>query len=115
MRGDVDAGLDQRNAWRRRSLSRDGEKGFGDLQLAFAEINDAADFEHDDAWASRVECFDERAGAVGCQRRHFDDLAAAPPGGMCRPAYCARESERRISGRSRYDTAENRQNAEHQR
>ncbi len=93
VRRDVDARLDERDAGRGRSLSGDGEKRFGDPELALAEIDDATDFEYDDARAFRVECFDEGAGAVRRERRDLDDLPAAPALRVCGPAERTREGD----------------------
>ena len=80
VRRDVDAGANQRDAGRRRGLAGDGEERLGDLDLALREVDDAADFEHDDARAIRFERGQQRARAARRQRRDAQDLAAATAG-----------------------------------
>ena len=50
----------------------------GDLDLVLREVDDAADFEHDDARAVGFERCEQRARSARRQRRDAQDLAAAP-------------------------------------
>ena len=61
VRGDVDAAADQRDARRRRGLAGDGQEGLVDLERLHAEVDDAADFEHDDARTLGLQRFAQRA------------------------------------------------------
>ena len=67
--------------------------GFGDLDLVLREVDDAADFEHDDARAVRLERLEQRARAARRQRRDAHDLAAAPARRVRGPALRAGKGE----------------------
>jgi hypothetical protein len=77
---DIDAGADQRHAGRGRGLARDGQVGLRDLDLSLREVDDTADFEHDDARPVCFESREQRARSVRRQGRDAQDLAAAPAG-----------------------------------
>src|SRR5688572_19044426 len=64
VRLNAEAALDERDARARRGLPRDREERLGDLELLFAEIDDTADFEDDDARAFGVHCGGEGARAA---------------------------------------------------
>jgi hypothetical protein len=75
--GDVDTGANQRDAGRRRGLAGHSKERLGDLDLVLRHVDDAADFEHDDARAVGFERREQRAGSARSERRDAQDLAAA--------------------------------------
>src|SRR5688572_33067614 len=56
VRGDINAAADKRDTGRGRGLARDSEKRFAQYERAAVEIDDAADFEHDDARTCGFDC-----------------------------------------------------------
>ena len=95
----VEAAPDEGDAGLRRGLAGDGEEGLGDAQFLHAQVDHAADFEHDDARTGRRDGLGERARPARRQRGDAQDLAAATARRMRGPALGAGEGQGRCPGR----------------
>ena len=62
MREDVDAAANERDARRGCRLSCDGQEGLADFHGLAAQVDDTANFEHDDAWPGCCERVEYRPG-----------------------------------------------------
>ena len=99
MGGNVDTGLDKGDAWGGRGLAGNGDIGLSDLERLPAHVDDAAHFEHDDAWTFRLQRRFEAAGAIRGEGGDAEDATAAAAGRGGGPADCAGESCRLVAGR----------------
>src|SRR5690606_16072067 len=95
---DGETAPDQRDSRGRRSLTGNRQVGLANRDVFPPEIDDAADFEDDDAWPGSFHSLAERSGTL-CSERGYAHERAAPSARRVRcPAERSGKREWTISG-----------------